>query len=213
MKTLIIAGCVALGVLTLLPGPVAAETTCNNQVGLFVHPDGLGPPRAVMDYMEPLRLYLVLIRPTSCEAGYAPLASINGFECSLRFDPAPAYDLFLVQTVYHPTPVLQVGRSNINEGVIDFRCAYAQDVPVTNDAVVLVELLFLPRGAVTTEVFLEPLPVPSIADEMSFCAGCPNGGMIMHPVSGSHELPVFVLQAGAVAAESMTFGSVKALYR
>jgi hypothetical protein len=35
----------------------------------------------------------------------------------------------------------------------------------------------------------------------------------MHPVSGSHDAPVFLFNGEAVTVESDTFGSVKALYR
>ena len=48
---------------------------------------------------------------------------------------------------------------------------------------------------------------------MGYCDGCPSAGMVMHPVSGSHELPVFEFLAGPVANESMSFGRVKALFR
>ena len=91
--------------------------------------------------------------------------------------------------------------------------AIANDIPVTDGSVVLVELEFLSMGAGTTDIYLEPQLSPSIPGEMVFCAGCPNERIAMQPVSGSHALPVFQLQESVVASESMTYGTVKALYR
>ena len=87
----------------------------------------------------------------------------------------------------------------------DIVMAVAQEVEV--------ELEFLPMGARTTEVYLEPIVTPAIEGKMSFCTGCPSDGIVMNPVSGSHELPVFAFIAGPVASEAMSFGQVKALYR
>lgn len=213
MKTILIAGLLVLACSTLATDPTSAQIICNNQVGLYTYPDGCGPDRATMLLMEPVRLYLVLCRPCTSETGYVPLASVNGFECALRFDPVPSNDLFLTDAVFHPEPVVVTDRDDMNGGVIDLQCGYATDVPVTGDAVVLVELEFLSLGAATTDIYLEPIRTPSIPGAMAYCEGCPSSGVVMHPVSGSHELPVFQLQAGVVAYESMSFGGVKALFR
>jgi hypothetical protein len=213
MKTVTILCLAALLLATLFVVPGVAQLPCNNAVGLYVAADATGPPRVTMGYLEPVTVYLVLIRPAQCETGYIPLESINGFELAMRFDPVPDYDLFLTDATYHPQAALIQGRDDINAGVIDFCCGYGVDVPVNGDNVVLVELEFLPAGAPTTEVFLEPLPAPAVPGEMSFCAGCTTGGIIMEPISGDHHLPVFAFQAGAVATEAMSYGSVKALFR
>lgn len=213
MKPVIITGFATLLLLALSAGAAPAQTTCNNTVGLYVQPEGTGPPRADMEYLSPITVYLVLIRPTACPTGYIECESINAFELAMRFEPAPQNDLFLTNTVYHPFPVVVGGRSDINQGVIDFCCGYGADVPVNGGTVVLVELEFLPMGAGTTQVYLEPLPVPAIEGAMSFCTGCPNTGVAMEPVSGSHQLPVFAFLEGAVDSESMSFGQVKALFR
>lgn len=213
MKNVLILGLVALLFVTLMAGAAPAQTTCNNTVGLYVAPEGTGPPRVTMEWLTPISLYLVLTRPTACETGYICCESINAFELAMRFDPAPDHDLFLTDRIYHPDPVNYVFRNDINEGVIDFCCGYAVDVPVTGDAVVLVELEFLPMGARTTEVYLEPLLTPAIEGEMSFCTGSPSDGIVMDPISGSHELPVFAFLAGPVPTEPMSFGQVKVLYR
>lgn len=212
MKTVTIICFAALLLVTLFVVPGAAQVPCNNEVGLYIAQEGTGPPRATMGYLEPLSLFLVLSRPTICETGYIPMDSVNGFELALRFEPAPNFDLFL-DPVYHPQAAVHHERSDINEGVIDIQCAYGLDVPVGQDAVMLVELRFLPAGAVTTEIYLEPTLTPSVPGEMSFCAGCTTGGVIMEPVSGSHQLPVFSLQAGPVNTHGMTFGNLKALFR
>ena len=75
--------------------------------------------------------------------------------------------------------------------------------------------VFVQVVAEVIEVTLGPINItrsPTVPGQMVYRSG--NGHLeIMHPVSGSHDAPVFVFGGEAVAVENESFGTVKALYR
>jgi len=197
--------------LLLVPGSSIAEPTHPNEVGLYMNEDGTG---ATGTYVigAPVTVYLVLTKPSDVENGNAPYPTINAFECMLTFSPFPTTGLFYMGATLPPGSI-NVGYQNYSShGEVEFIVGIPYDVPVTDESVVLATLLFLNMASTPTYVTLSPVDWPSIPGQMAF-QSVQGDLMVMHPISGSHEAPVFIFNGEAVAVETESFGSVKALFR
>ncbi len=203
----------------LIAGAALAEPTHPNEVGLYVTQDGTGPT-GTMVVGAPVEVYLVLTRPIDVEETGIPFYSFAGFECLLTFNPVPSM-LILLSTELPPES-LDIGRfKNIQEGVLEFIVGIASSsaLPVTDESVAMAKLTFLNLDSSLTGVSLGPIEdIESIPGHMAYLGGhSPDGPdfflTTMYSMGGSHEAPVFVFNGEAVAVESESFGSVKALYR
>ncbi len=194
----------------LFTGTVFAEPTHPNEVGLYLTPHGYGATGTYENGL-PVDVYLVLTKPTDTETGL-PFSAINFFECQLNFSPFPINALFKLGELF-PGSAVNVGNSwNLQEGYLEYIVGFAESIPVIDEAVVLVTITFFLQGTGEIGVTLGPTSSSSIPGQMDFGLGF-QSPHIMHPVSGSHDAPVFLFNGEAVSVENDTFGSVKALYR
>jgi len=209
----------AIAVLSLVaPNPGTAEPTHPNEVGLYTNEDGTGATGTFVVGV-PVDVYLVLTRPTDVENGHVPFNVVTGLELQLHFDPAPN-DLIVLNTVLPPGSI-DIGRyKDITTGILEFVVGIpnVSAISVIDEAAMLVRFTFLKLSPETTEVTLWPLPDnASIPGEMAFLGGDvpspPYSLLAMYSMGGSHEAGVFVFNGEAVAVESASFGTVKALYR
>lgn len=213
MRTFLFFICAILAHSILFPTLVVAEPTHPNEIGLYLTVDGTGPT-GVTTPNTFVPAYLVLTRPTITETG-EPVLNLTGFDLMIHVDPIPAGDLFVLRIAFWPgimdcCPDPFFGDRPYS--LIDVSYYPAQPQPVTGQSVVLIEYDFLKLSSSPHVITLEPLPTAAIPGQMSFQPA--NGDrQIMHPISGSFEDPVFVFNGEAVGVESVSFGSVKALYR
>jgi hypothetical protein len=137
---------------------------------------------------------------------------INTFECRLNFRPFSMDGLFSLGHLF-PGSAFNVGDVwNLRAGYLEYIVGFYDNIPVIDEAVVLVTITFLLLTTDEIEVEMGPTPVPVIPDQMAF-QSVQGNLRVMHPVSGSHDAPVFLFNGEAVAAENESFGSVKALFR
>ena len=196
-----------------------AEPTHPNEVGLYTTADGSGGTGTYV-MGEPVDVYLVLTKPTDVNHGDQPFNVITGLELQLKFSPAPNNDLFLVNTELPPGSV-DIGEiKDINTGILDFIVGIpdSEAVEVVDAAALLVRLTFLNFSSEVIKVSLGPTEGGwSIPGQMAFLGGMvphtPYELLPMYSMGGSHEAPVFEFNGSAVAVESESFGSVKAMYR
>ena len=209
----------AIAVLSLLSSnPGIAEPTHPNEVGLYTNDDGTGATGTFVVGV-PVEVYLVLTRPTDVENGNVPFKFVSGLELQLHFNPAPN-DLIVLNTVLPPGSI-DIGRyKDITTGILEFIVGIPDEeaIRVIDEAAMLVKFTFLKLSHETTEVTLRPLPDhPSVPGEMGFLGGevpyPPYSLLAMYSMGGSHEAGVFEFNGEAVAVESASFGTVKALYR
>jgi hypothetical protein len=212
MKWSIIVLSLIVAVCLLDPSIGITEPTHPNEVGLYTTPDGYGAT-GTYEIGVPVNVYLVLTKPTDMGTGM-PMNAIRAFECVLTF--APPGNVFLLGDVLPPGSINIGDTFNILDGYLEYIVGMPDDWPIVNESVVLVELLFLSASNSPVEVMLGPTSPPCIPNEMAFVShdfGPPYGCTIMHPVSGSHDVPVFLFNGEAIPVESESFGSVKALFR
>ena len=210
MKKLLFAVTAMVALSLLAPGSGFAEPTHPNEVGLyFENEDGTGPTGA-FGIGIPLNVYLVLTRPTDPMTG-TPYPTINAFECRLDFNPIG--NMFKLGEFY-PENSINVGdNTNIGLGYLEYVVGFAADVPVTDESVMLVRIMFMHTAPGVIEVTLGPTEGgQSIPGEMAF-QSVPGQLRIMYSMGGSHDAPVFLFEGIAIAVEEESFGSVKALYR
>jgi hypothetical protein len=205
----------ALAALSLLaPSTGFAQThEYSNQVGLYMTPDGTGLT-GNSDLNLPVLVYLVLTKPTDVANEEAAYTTIQAFECTLNFNPAPNNDLFALN-VGLPQNAINVGvGTNINDGFLDYIVGIDFNHPllVTEESTVLITFTFMNQSTGITEVTLSATSAASIDGQMAFESE--EGQLrIMYSAGGSFDDPVFKFNAAAVAVDNESFGSVKALFR
>jgi hypothetical protein len=203
----------AILVLSMLTSYVAiAEPTHPNEVGLYTTPDGYGAT-GTFEIGTPVEVFLVLTKATDMVSGM-PYSAIRAFECTLYFNPAGG--IFLLGEVLPPGSVDIGDNNHIGDGYLEYIVGTADDWPVINESVVLIEFTFMNTNTSVVEVTLGQSFTPCIPGEMAFVSyeyEEPYHCTIMHPVSGSLDAPVFIFNGEAVPLEAESFGSVKALYR
>ena len=213
MKKLVIAATLLVAFSMLASTGAVAEPTHPNEVGLYTTPDGYGATGTTV-IGAGVYVYLVLTKPTDVNNGGVPFSTVNAFEATLRFDPVPNNNLFLLYAGLPPFSVDIGPRKDINGGYLDYIVGIDLNNPVlvTDESVVLVTFQFLNVNVGVTNVYLEPTTATGIAGEMAFLSI--SGQLdIMHPISGSHDAPVFTFNGEAVVVENDSWGSVKSLYR
>lgn len=97
-------------------------------------------------------------------------------------------------------------------GYLEFIVGFAAEVPVVDDAILLVSLQFINSNLDPVEVTMSPVSLPSIPGTLGFLPINPPL-VEMFPSSGSLDDPVFMFGGTATPVEKETFGSVKALFR
>ena len=198
---------------------VLAEPTHSNEVGLYTTTDGLGGTGTFV-MGEPVDVYLVLTKPEDVTNGNVPFNVVTGLEMSLYFSPAPNNDLILLNTELPPGSIDIGLEKDINSGELGFVVGIPNTsaVVVVDEAAMLIRLTFLNLNSGVTQVSAGPyLGGISIPGHMAFLGGVgpmpPYVMLPMYSMGGSHEAPVFEFNGSAVAVESESFGSVKAMYR
>jgi len=206
-KSLFAVSAIAALSLLLVPGSSIAEPTSPNEVGLYTTPDAYGETGTLL-VGSPVNVYLVLTRP---EKFGVPYATINAFECRLTF--APAGNLFKLGEVFPPQAINVGDNNNIGEGYLEYIVGLGADWPVINESVVLLTITFMHTAPGVIEVSLGPTSVPAIPGWMAY-QSVPGDLRVMYSIAGAiHEAPVFLFGGFAIAVETESFGSVKALYR
>ena len=209
MKKLLIAVSALVALSLLLPGSAHSAPTHPNEIGLYMNEDGTGAT-GTYDLGIPIYAYLVLTKPSDTSNNDTPYATINAFECRLNFSISEG--LFKLGD-YFPSTSLNIGdNTSINQGFLEYIVGIAEDVPVIDESVVLVEFVFLLVVNSVIEVTIGPTSRPSRPGIMVF-QSVPGHLVPMYPVSGASEDPIFIFNGEAVDVETETFGSVKALYR
>ena len=182
-----------------------------NEVGIYTveHPDGVAETEIDAPAEVMVDCYIVLTNPYN-EALGRPIATVGGFEFNLTM-PDGVYLLsimFLPPSVGWPTgPDYLIG------------C----EAPVTDGACTLANLTLMSATGGPDLLYLQPVQFApqSIPGQMVFTDFDDDFSMhVMHPVSGSHDVPVFALNwegelpfGETVPARAESFGTVKALYR
>lgn len=198
--------------LTIAAGARAQINALHNEVGIYTVPDPDGCETAQVDAAPFTRFtaYIVLTNPYNEELGQ-PVTTVGGFELSLEV-PASV----IVLTTRYPPDCF---------GFPPPPPDYITGCPsaVSNGAAVLMTFDLMPMTGGTAFFRLEPLQTmpPSIAGEMAFADPDDDFSLhIMHPVSGSHDVPVFAVNwdgelsfCETVPVRDASFGGVKALYR
>jgi hypothetical protein len=209
MKKLLCAATALVVFSMLAPSASMAEPTHPNEVGLYMAPNGYGATGTFV-IGDPVEVYLVLTKPTDTVIG-TPYASLTNFECNLNFEPR-GYLVKLGETFLGDH--LNIGNvSSIGAGFLQYIVQYVNDEPVIDESIVLVQISLMHTASGVIEVTLGPIgSYSSIPGQMSFIS-VDNQYEVMHPVSGSHDTPVFLFGGEAVAVEQESLGSVKALYR
>ncbi len=199
----------ALALLTPSTGFAQHESSFNNQVGLFLNPDGTGAS-ATVTLGAPVSVYLVLINPTDVEAGEAPYPDMNAFECTLNFN-GPA--LFKLADVLPATAVNVGDNTDINQGFLEYIVGLGTSMPIVNASATLISFQFMATNPGLTEITLTQTQFPSIPNEMAFQSV--SGQLrVMNNASGAADGVVFAFNSlGVVAIEDASFGSVKSLFR
>ena len=206
-KSLFAVSTIAALSLLLVPGSSIAEPTSPNEIGLYMTPDGYGATGTLV-VGTPVTVYMVLTRP---EKNGIPYETINAFECMLTFDPVG--NLYKLGDILPPYAINIGDNNHIGDGYLEYVVGLGVDLPVTDESVVLIEFLFLHYAPGVIEVALGPISVPSIPGWMDY-QSVEGDLRIMYSIAGAiHEAPVFLFGGFAIAVETESFGSVKALYR
>ncbi len=209
MKRLLIAVSVLVVLCLLFPCTGHSEPTHPNEIGLYMNEDGTGAT-GTYDLGVPIYTYLVLTKPADTFDNDTPYATINAFECRLTFSNSEG--LFKLGDTFPPAALNIGDNTSINQGFLEYIVGIAEDVPVIDESVVLVEFVFLLVVNSVIEVTIGPTSRPSRPGIMVFQSV--SGHLVpMYPVSGAYEDPIFIFNGEAVDVEKETFGSVKALYR
>jgi hypothetical protein len=213
MKKLLFTVTTLVALSLLAPSTGIAEPTHPNEVGLYLDPlgpDGTGETGTFV-IGDPVTVYLVLTRPTDTETGI-PYPTINSFECRPTFSPIG--NLFKLAHAY-PTDAINVGDdNNLALGYLEYAVLFLNDVPVTDESVVLITIEFMHTAPGVIEVTLGPANIinPGFPGQMVFHSV--EGQLeVMYSMGGCPECPVFLFDGFAIPVENETFGSVKALYR
>lgn len=215
MKKLLFAVSALAALALLAPSTGFAQHVYYNQVGLYTTSDAMGTDiTGVADLGAPVNVYLVLTKPADVDNGMAPYTSINAFECTLAFSPAPNNNLFMLLATLPPNSVDVGQRKTINDGFLDYIVGIdlLSPVPVTDESVVLITFQFMNNSPAGFLVYLTPTEKPALPGEMAY-QGVQGELRVMNPSSGSHIAPVFQFGNPVVAIENESFGSVKALFR
>jgi len=209
-KLLFTVSAIAALSLLLVPSSSIAEPTHPNEVGLYTTPDGYGET-GIYGLGILLDVYLVLTKPTYTATG-TPLSTINIFQCQLNFNPIG--NLYRMAAVFPAEFIDCGGNQFIDLGYLEYGICFNNDIPVINESVVLITFTFMHIAPGVIEVTLGPTSnVPhEIPGQMAF-QWVEGQFEVMHPISGSHDAPVFLFEGEAVEVENESFGSVKALYR
>jgi len=207
MKSILLAVVAVFSISMLAPGTGFAEPTHFNEIGLYTTTDGYGETGTFV-VNAPVDVYLVLPKPASQDF---PCDNVKAFECQLNFNPIGGIfklmDLLLA-------PGLNIGYTDyIHEGYLEYIVGFSEGVPVVNEAAALIHFQFLNTNSGPVEVTLGPVAHASIPGQMAFLYSNETPLEIMYPVSGHPDDPVFIFNGAAIAVETESYGSVKALYR
>lgn len=208
--------CIAVQIIVILmiPQLCSAQWDLINEVGMFTTNDGRGATETSAISL-PVDVYLVLLDPTdfSGPGDGVLLDHINGFECTLSFDPNPLGNLFVLSDVLAEGAVNLGDNSDINQGFLEYVVTLGSDFPVTEGSVLLISFQFMALNATTTEVYAGPPSGSAIPGAMSYQS--PAGVFHqMDPFSYCEDGQVFGFGHTCISPlEASNFGSVKALYR
>ena len=197
---------------TLATAAAAQLNHPHNEVGIYTVPDPVGCETAQVTVapFTPFTAYVVLTDPYNEELG-RPLATVGGFEFSLQVPSS----VFVLSAQYPP------GCVGWPPPPPDFLTGC--DSPVTNGVAVLMTFVFMPTTTETVFFHLGPLQTmpPFFPGQMAFADFDDDYSVqVMHPVSGSADVPVFAVNwdgemsfCETIPSRDASFGGVKALYR
>ena len=199
----------ALAALSLLaPSTGFAQHMYDNQLGLYLSPDGMGAT-GTDQRNAPVNVYMVLTRPASNDG--TPFSGITAFDCQLNFNPVGG--IFMTGENLNGEGFNIGDTSQIGAGFLEFIVGFAAEVPAEADgSVLLATLQFINSNLDQINITLSPASIPSIPGTIAFLPGDPPL-VEMFPSSGSWAAPIFSFGGEATAIEEESFGSVKALYR
>jgi len=158
----------ALAALSLLAPSTGFAQSAWNQLGIYT--DSTGDP-ATANFTAslgvPFTAYLVLTNPVNEALGnpptVAPITAVDGFECKL-VSPVDNTLFFQLTETF--------GGNAINVGIApDYVVGFAESVPVTGNAVVLVTWSFMAVAPGTYDFFLDITDIPGIPGVMSVVDG------------------------------------------
>jgi hypothetical protein len=200
----------ALSLLTPSTGFAQHESSSNNQLGLFLNPNGTGGTTTAQIGVA-VPVYLVLINATDELDGEAEYNVINAFECMLNFTGGALFKLADVL----PTPSVNVGdNTDINQGYLEYIVGMGAPMPFNNRSALLCSFQFMASTPALTEISLTMTTAPSIPGVMAYES---VSGQLrqMYNASGTEGGLNFTFNqlVGPVAIEKESFGSVKALFR
>ena len=204
-----------LSVIAILMLAGAANAQINhpyNEVGIYTveQPDGCATAQVDVPAGGEFWCYLVLTNPYN-EALGRPVATVGGFEFQLGLPDG----CLLLGAVYPPGNTV-----DCFECFPDFLSN--APMPVTGGHLTLMQFRILVTTAEPDFLFLSPLAtLQSIPGAMAFTDLDDGHSLqVMHPVSGSFDVPVFAINwdgelsfCETVPARDASFGEVKALYR
>ena len=197
----------ALSLLAPSAGFAQHELSSNNQVGLFLTPDGTGGTGS-SNIGVPVSVYLVLINPT--DGTETPYANMNAFECMLNFTGP---NLFKLADTLPPTSVNVGDNSDINQGFLEYIVGLGVSMDVTAGSATLISFQFMTVSVDPTYISLTPANAASVPGQMVFQSTVGDLRQ-MYNAAGTAGAVVFTFNdTGVIPVEDASFGSVKALYR
>ncbi len=109
-------------------------------------------------------MYLVLTRPADAENNDTPYATINVFECQLNFNQTE--NLYKTRE-YFPDDAINFGdNTHLYQGFLEYIVVFADDIPVTEESVVLATFTFVHLDMGVVEVSLGPIGTPYFPRQM-----------------------------------------------
>ena len=191
-------------------GAPAQVNSPHNEVGIFTveNPDGCATAQIDVPAYTEFTAYIVLTAPYNENLG-RPVSRIGGFEFRLVV-PSNAY-------VLSTDPWPPMGGTTPPDYMMPV------DLPVSGDQVTLMTLRLMTSDDAPAMVYLTPVAdtPSSIPGEIAFTDYDDFFSLhVMHPISGSHDVPVFAINwdgdlsfCETVPGAGISFGAVKALYR
>ncbi|MFO7608028.1 MAG: hypothetical protein R6X35_02345 [Candidatus Krumholzibacteriia bacterium] len=209
-----------LTLITILALAGAAAAQINhpyNEVGIYTVEDPDGCESAQIDVAEGemFTAYLVLTNPWHAALG-RPVTHLGAVEFRVEL-PAGLETLGMVW------PSGTEVWPQWDGDAVEFLAGFMVPAPVIDGSITIIEFRFLASSAQPGFIYLQPhvLGTPSVPGAIAFTdADDGFSTQVMHPVSGSFDVPVFAINwdgelsfCATVPLRDESFGGLKALYR
>lgn len=206
--SLIMSACALL----LLVAPIwsIAQDVYPNEVGIYTNPDATGPAGISPPLSVPTDIWLLLTNVVDLENGGVPMEMVTAFECRIDVTPDPLNDFYMLSYDFGDSNSTAINVGDWGDG--ELIVGLATPVFVANETAFLAKITIMALSSTRYDLSLHETSKPGIPGEMAFVG---DDGTIkkMNSIGGAIGATVFSIYGEAVAIETESFGSVKALYR